>query len=552
MKTRRQETADMVFYALPMTDVTKTISSRELYPACVNDYCQIYWNDHFKKKNHVFCSPFIQQKNKMLIQCLHRLVNYNIKSGEMKNELERNVVYHSIPFHACQFEGKFDVIVDPEMLGGSMSNTKWIIKFCLQKRPVKDSSNVLVHFEKWKYSLMQLAMQMHVLKHLYPCVHFQPVLMFQDLSILVLDWENEQEEYVRVWRQTFQTICRHIRWIQKWTTTLHCCFEEDKIPRLLYPNMKIKVDDPDLALWKRNIAEKYGEITLLWMCSLSIRQEFWKEYPHLCGWKDEGFDIDMLNVRGDSRKQILKNIWEINMNDSDWKIGSSLEIDPSQLEIFLDFETIPFRNQFIYLIGCYIVEYNDNSEIISTQYKAYWADSLTLEGEKRLLQRIEKQLDRWKNEWDCQIYYYYAEARFWKQAMDRLGIDSNHEVDDWIDLCEIFRSLPLVIKGCFDFSLKSIVKGLAKLGILEKDYSILECQNGLDSVKWAEKIYDRYEPQRHKQEWRDQLELYNEMDCQVLHHILKWIRNVQNCSVSVESGSASVEDPTRDAIVSKY
>jgi hypothetical protein len=76
----------------------------------------------------------------------------------------------------------------------------------------------------------------------------------------------------------------------------------------------------------------------------------------------------------------------------------------------------------------------------------------------------------------------------------------------------------VAVYGALDFGLKSVVEAFYKQGKIPFTYNELECQNGLESIEFAEKYYKTRD-----QEDKESLEKYNKMDCEAMFHIFHTI-----------------------------
>jgi hypothetical protein len=73
------------------------------------------------------------------------------------------------------------------------------------------------------------------------------------------------------------------------------------------------------------------------------------------------------------------------------------------------------------------------------------------------------------------------------------------------------------IKGCFNYGLKNVATAMYKNSLIKSKW-VSECKNGLDSMIYAKKSYERGES-------IDQdLIVYNKQDCVVLSEILDFLR----------------------------
>ena len=92
------------------------------------------------------------------------------------------------------------------------------------------------------------------------------------------------------------------------------------------------------------------------------------------------------------------------------------------------------------------------------------------------------------------------------------------------DLNKVFISEPIVIKGAFDFSLKSIAKSLFNNNLIKSSWDTSSiCSNGLDAMYLANQYYKNMNPEIGVM--KDIL-YYNEIDCKVLWEIHELIKKI--------------------------
>ena len=92
----------------------------------------------------------------------------------------------------------------------------------------------------------------------------------------------------------------------------------------------------------------------------------------------------------------------------------------------------------------------------------------------------------------------------------------------WLDICQLFKTEPILIKGCFGFGLKIIAKKMKEYGMID---TILEseCNNGMMAMIKAWKCYHNF-PNPHNSPVMKDIEKYNEFDCKALCDILYYLR----------------------------
>ena len=97
---------------------------------------------------------------------------------------------------------------------------------------------------------------------------------------------------------------------------------------------------------------------------------------------------------------------------------------------------------------------------------------------------------------------------------------------NFVDLYNIFKVEPIAIKGSLNFKLKSIARAIHDMGHIPTIWdSNNPCSNGMDAMILAYLEYKNNRKVNVKKSviMRDIIE-YNEKDCDVLYHILKFIR----------------------------
>ena len=95
-------------------------------------------------------------------------------------------------------------------------------------------------------------------------------------------------------------------------------------------------------------------------------------------------------------------------------------------------------------------------------------------------------------------------------------------LDNWIDMCNIFKSEPIVIKDCFNFGLKNIANAMYKHKLISTKLDS-ECSNGLIASVNAWNVYQDHADPTNSEIMKDIIK-YNEFDCKVLWDILRYLR----------------------------
>ena len=299
----------------------------------------------------------------------------------------------------------------------------------------------------------------------------------------------------------------------------------------LFPNMK--VNSLHFQKIKEKIADELGEITMLWRCGVKERQNAF--YHNVFSWKDPKCNADILGVSDgyketvnamikmnrDSEEVILPR--KINNNLGNWK-------EFSQNEMFVDFETIsdicedfdslPERCSFniIYMIGIGWMEGN------VWKHKTFICNTLDLQEENRIMNDFYNFVQSRGNP---KLHYWCAEERFWKSSRKKqqnmiIQEDISDNDMDWLDLCNVFRKEPVVIKGVFGFGLKNIAKKMKEYGMIDISMES-DCKDGMMAMVKSWFSYKGNRDPSNSAIMKD-IQEYNQFDCRSLQEILYYIR----------------------------
>lgn len=307
----------------------------------------------------------------------------------------------------------------------------------------------------------------------------------------------------------------------------------------LYPNMCV-----DSGIWnteKEKIADELGEITQIWNVQEKHRNKALGQ--GITSWRDKKCTTETLGIQG-QRTTIIDAIMKINRQDEvnifpnkiksnlyNWKQKTNeLYVDFETLsDIFNDFNNLPEQKttDMIFMIG---VGWEENGK---WSYKNFICNSPTYNEEYRIMNEFAQFVaDRGYPK----LYHWVAEQRFWTTAENRQfdlahdeidierkdHISDNWKVNEWLDLADLFRSEPIVIKGCFKFGLKNIAKCMYKHGMISSNIES-SCDNGMSAMINAWKAYKDQENPVSSETMKD-IAKYNEYDVRVLWEILSFLR----------------------------
>jgi len=302
----------------------------------------------------------------------------------------------------------------------------------------------------------------------------------------------------------------------------------------LYPNMCL-----DSGHWngeKRKIAERVGELTSIW--NVGVKQRNHALEIGVTSWKDNLCTASTMKMNGKRapiidkimaiNRQLIDNLWpkKIQNNINGWKD----KVD----EVFVDFETLSdifsgFKDlpkqkssNMIFMIG---VGWESEGK---WQHCNFICNAPTLDEEYRIMDEFMIFMSKRGNP---RANYWHAEKRFWTAAenrqFERTGVDKDRISDDWLavewcDMYHLFRSEPIVIRGCFKFGLKNIAKAMRKHGMIRASIGS-SCNSGMMAMVKAWKCYQTSSQPATSDIMLD-IATYNEFDCKVLWEILTYLR----------------------------
>ena len=326
----------------------------------------------------------------------------------------------------------------------------------------------------------------------------------------------------------------------------------------LYPNMKNDKDNN----WRKSkhlIAEKLGEITMIWNCGINIRLEAHKSGVY--SWKTPDFNVFKYTIENETTT-LINNIIKINNQsirlydydktvilDKKWMAEDSLTIADKNnivMDGFIDIENTfdirsidqPKEDSILYMLGLY---YNENIITSRTRkykdsmkHKTFCVNKLNKLQEKEMIEEFLLYLKSFNCEkhitW--RLYHYSGVEKYTLNKLMEIYkiLPVTYGVTiQWIDLCDILLKYKFVFKNCFDYSIKSINKILNQLNYIPDDciYKNSSIKNGLDSIIALYKCDDHsktYNIQLSKSVLMEDIIYYNMIDCMSLYYLRKFLQ----------------------------
>ena len=187
-------------------------------------------------------------------------------------------------------------------------------------------------------------------------------------------------------------------------------------------------------------------------------------------------------------------------------------------------------------------EFDKNKSNLSsnTEEQIKWEDCICCSSELDLMTRIKnfilefKPEDMGKNEFYNNtrlIHWSGAEPILFNKKIKEYNLNNDEFNLNWYDLLNVFKfkSYPIIIKECFGFGLKNVVRKLNEYGEIKIKWSDLD--DGLLSSFIAREIYtsnsvstNDFEPNKNMYD----IIKYNLIDCKAMWVLLNWMRKCIN------------------------
>jgi len=288
----------------------------------------------------------------------------------------------------------------------------------------------------------------------------------------------------------------------------------------LYPNMSNKLD----LQWhseKKKIAIEIKELTNIIYVGPKERDFAFKK--NIYSYDNINCSAANLNIKG-KRAIIVDNIIKIN-NGEDIILPKKIKsnywrvTNDKYFEFYLDYETTTdfIDNIYIFMIGLgfilnnkwvfksFILKKKENGEKeLFDEFWEYINNLLKVNNKKEALF----------------IHWTSAEPLAYNNIKKKLNIPDKN----FLDLYQVFINEPIVIKGAFNYSLKSIANAMYHNELISTLWdSNSQCSNGLNALFLAYEMYNSSDIELNNEKLKD-IRYYNEVDCKVLYEILEYIR----------------------------
>ena len=360
----------------------------------------------------------------------------------------------------------------------------------------------------------------------------------------VIDIEDNDKDYLQVIEDA-------LIWYRKLTADGHKWSINPPSNNYLYPNMSNTLDYQYHKL-KLDIAEKFHEITHIWKCGVSHRENAINN--NINSWNDKNLTTEVLGITGDYTKKIVNKILEVNRNECKDVIypnkfkDNSANWKNTKVKLYIDFETINsiffeekkeekkeekdkrvyserVYKDILFMIG--LVVRNEKN----IKMEKFILEDLTLEKRKDLVLNFIKKINEIATENELKektvpLFHYgsFEDYTFYKTCK-QLNIDIKKESQykfKFVDLSNILRKETFSIKGALNYSLKTIIKAMNKNELTDLNYNREEKEDNLkivsadDAMFYAWKYYTK-----DKEDYIiTAIDKYNTIDCLALDEIM--------------------------------
>lgn len=363
-------------------------------------------------------------------------------------------------------------------------------------------------------------------------------------------------------------ISKSIEWIRdlraNWRSIKLNPINRDEI----YPNMTNPYDKNYHAI-KKQIAIFNKEITLLWYCGIPNRNLAWAK--GIKKYDDPELNASVLGFANTNKELIIDSMLKLLHSNSTYILDKKNNFmewqNKSEFEFYIDFETFctdsiydafgsnfessMLSNQVIYMIGvswvnlekklshkCFIIDYT-NSNQLEIEFKknkqfdnVTYSDCIKCTNELDLINQFYNWFISFKPDMmnlenyrkNTRLYHWSgAEPIIFNKKISEYGLDINKFNLNWFDLLKVFKhdKYPIIIKECFNFGLKEVVKKLNSHGEINLSWSDLD--DGLLSSFIARDIYNNTDSESNQNMYF--IIEYNYIDCKALFELLNWMRS---------------------------
>ncbi len=294
-------------------------------------------------------------------------------------------------------------------------------------------------------------------------------------------------------------------------------------------------DDEPWGAVKKQVLEQTKDLTCIWNIGTRVRDLAFDK--NIKSYDQVECTVENLGLKPSKTTEIIRQILQVNKKNENSKIlPKKIKTKKNKWyktwsnEFYIDFETfcdtpdeVDFKHSksggvYLFMIG---VGFEKNNKWV---YKCFKCRDKTLLEERRILKKFKKYID--KNSIKSKkptrlVHWSPAEQTTLDRVLDRHQKLLKMWWSDisWLDLCDLFKSEPITIKGATNFKLKTIASMMYQHGMIKTKYN----DDGIKDGRLAAFMAQEYYKNKGGEIMSDIIS-YNEIDCKVLWDILKFLR----------------------------
>jgi predicted RecB family nuclease len=238
---------------------------------------------------------------------------------------------------------------------------------------------------------------------------------------------------------------------------------------------------------KTDIAHEIGDISQIWQCGPKHRIRLLEQ--GITSFHDDRCTSEVMGFSKE-RGRIIDCILNIQRSEDIIRIhGGKLNIEKVPSEFYIDFEIIPdalcdtFESEYcnrephLFMIG---IGWEVAGEWL---YRAFVAR----DGKRSSVSLIVRDLIDFLPDNSTLYHWNHTEKTHFNRICETHHIAVPKNIT-WIDLLPIIQNAPVVLKGCYNFKLKSIATQMKHYGLIQSEWAE-DMKSGLDCAVDAYNIY---------------------------------------------------------------
>lgn len=316
----------------------------------------------------------------------------------------------------------------------------------------------------------------------------------------------------------------------------------------LYPNMNNSYDGRFHHV-KEQIASKYSEITQIWNCGVKERETALAS--GVSNWRDPKFSAQLVGLHAGKKQKIIDAIVEFNRNGTDVVSPLKITNDTSSawqgsahVAFYVDFETIQenlidqqLNGDYIFMIGIGYIDATD-----SFIYNNLTTKDLSLASERNIISDFLETIEKLSgNKKSILFHWGQHERTTFMRAIERHG--NCWTMPNFVDFCKIMTDEPILVRGAYDFGLKTVAKAMYKNKLINTIWTGDMCDGATAMfLGWKEYINLKPSDDILNSQVIKKIIDYNKIDCQTMSEIIEYLKNKHIGSPLLHKGISNTNE----------